>query len=278
MSEQDLGKKVFFLYPPSVIRDEMVRRLIEQEFEVYMIKEISTANRLLHKYPESLCFVNLDTGKSESEWAEWITSTMNDPATATVGIGIVTYNSDEDLQKKYLMDIGIRCGFIKLKLGIDESTRILMTTLQANEAKGRRKFVRANCVNDPISMLNLRDGPIKTTGKLIDVSVVGFSCILDPDPVLGKNSYIRDIQLKLRASLVRVEAVIYGTREADDRTVYVMIFRNLDDNGKEKIRAYIQLALQSEIEHQDKLEAADAEAAAQTAGTGAGAKQQAAAG
>lgn len=254
MSDHDLGKKVFFLYPPSVIRDEMIRRLIEQEYEVYMIKDIGTANRLLRKNPHSLCFINLDAAKSEPEWAAWITETMNNPETAHVGIGIVTYNSDENLQKKYLMDIGIQCGFIRLKLGIDESTRILLTTLQANEAKGRRKYVRANCQHDTIATLNLRDGPIKTGGKILDISVVGFSCFLDPDPVMEKNSYIRDIQLKLRASLVRVEAVIYGMREVNDRTVYVLIFRNLDANSREKIRAYIQIAIQADIELQDKLD------------------------
>lgn len=252
MSESDLGKKVFFLYPPSVIKDEMMRRLIEQEFEVYMLKDTDTANRLLQIFPDSLCFVNLDTGKTEAEWQVWIMETMNNPKTETIGIGIVSYNSDEILQKKYLMEIGIRCGYIKLKLGIDESTRILLSTLQANEAKGRRKFVRASAVHDANSLLNLREGPIKSEGKILDISVVGFSCYLDPDPGLQKNSLLKDIQLKLRASLVKVEAVIFGTREEDGRTIYVMLFRGLDDSAKDKIRSYIQIALQAEIELLDK--------------------------
>ena len=40
MAVTDLGKKVFFLYPPSVIRDEMIGRLLDQEYEVYMLKDI----------------------------------------------------------------------------------------------------------------------------------------------------------------------------------------------------------------------------------------------
>ncbi len=249
MGDGELGKKVFFAYPPSVVRDELISRLLAQEYEVYMLKDVETTTRLIARYPESLVFVNIDAGLSEEEWESWIRARMADPATSAVGIGIVSYNADEALQKKYLMDIGIRCGFVKLKLGLEESTRILLETLRANEAKGRRKYVRASCAHDAISTINVREGPIKTTGRIFDISVVGLSCVLDPDPDFGKNVVLRDVQLKLRASLVRVEMVVFGRRMQDDRTMYIMLFSpKTDAAAKEKIRSYIQIALQSEIE------------------------------
>lgn len=254
MAEYDLGKKVFFLYPPSVVKDELISRLLEQEYEVYMLKDVPLLERLLLKYPNSLVFVNIDTGKSEGEWEEWIKKTLSDPRMAGAGIGILSYNSDEELQRKYLFDIGIQCGFIKLKLGLEESTRILLATLQANEAKGRRRYVRASCQHDPVSSLNLREGPYSCNGNIIDISVVGFSCILDPDPEFAKNTVLHDIQLKLRASLVKVEAVIFGTRLVDDRTQYVMLLSpKTPQQTRDKIRAYIQGALQTEIEEEARL-------------------------
>ena len=249
MAVTDLGKKVFFLYPPSVIRDEMIGRLLDQEYEVYMLKDIKMCEPLLRSHPESLVFVNIDVGMPEPEWEQWIRKTMETPETARIGIGIVTYNSDEALQRKYLMEIGIPCGFIKLKLGLDESTRILLTTLRANEAKWRRKYVRANCSNDTLSAINLREGPIKSSGKLLDISIVGFSCILDPDPAFQKNTILHDVQLKLRASLIRTKVVVFGMREHEGRTVYVMLFAEPHtQTSREKIRNFIQLTLQSEIE------------------------------
>lgn len=262
MDENDLGKKVFFLYPPSVIRDELISRLIEQEYEVYMLKDIGMANRLIARYPNSLMFVNIDTGLSEPEWETWIKGIQSADTTRQTGIGIVSYNTDEELQKKYLMDMGIQCGFIKLKLGVDESSRILLTTLKANEAKGRRKYVRASCLHDSLSAINIREGPIKTVGKLQDISTVGFSCILDPDPAFEKNSVLHDVQLKLRASLVRLEVIVFGTRVQDDRTVYVMLFRQgLQQTAREKIRNFIQLTLQAEIEQDAKEDSEDKGAA-----------------
>jgi hypothetical protein len=251
MSETDLGRKVFFLYPPSVIRDELIRRLLDQEYEVYMLKDIKVIDKLVRKYPDAICFANIDSGLDEAQWEEWIRKTVSDPVLGRLGIGIVTYNQDEALQKKYLMDIGIQCGFVKLKLGLEESTKILLATLAANEAKGRRKYVRANCVHDAISGINVREGPIQATGKLRDISVIGFSCVLDPDPEFRKNTVLHDIQLKLRATLVRTQAVILGSRQEGDRTVYVMIFPpSLDGVSRDKIRTYIQSSLQSEIERE----------------------------
>jgi hypothetical protein len=246
----DPGKKVFFLYPPSVVRDDLVKRLLEQEYEVYMLKDIATASVLLRRYPDSIVYINLDIGLSEYEWEKWIKELIDNPVTKTVGIGILSYNSDERLQKKYLLEIGIQYGFIKLKLGLEESTRILLATLKASEVKGRRKYVRANCAHDTVSSLNIREGAVTSIGKISDISVVGFSCILDPDPDFQKNTLLHDVQLKLKASLITTEVIVFGSRvDADQRSVYVMLFtKKLDNIAREKIRTYIQIALQTGIE------------------------------
>lgn len=250
MDEAVTGKKVFFLYPPSVIRDDLITRLIEQEFEVYILNDHVLANRILRLYPTSLIYINLDANLNENEWEEWIRKTMEDPTTSTVGIGIVSYNNDENLQRKYLMDIGIQCGFIKLKLGIDESTKILLATLKATEAKGRRKYVRATCENDAMSSVNIKDGLKNATGNIKDISVVGFSCTFPIDPVFQKNTVIHDVQLKLRGFLVKVDVLVFGRRN-DEQITYVMLFtQSIEPASRKKIRSYLQIALQAELEAQ----------------------------
>lgn len=248
------GKKVFFLYPPSVIRDNLISHLIEQEYEVYIINDHVLASRVLALYPTSLIFVNLDANLGEAEWEEWIRKTMSDPITATVGIGIVSYNNNENLHKKYLMDIGIQCGFIKLKLGVEESTRILLATLKATEAKGRRKFVRATCEHDQLSSVNIKELNKQVTGNIHDISVVGFSCSFPQDPQFKKNTILHDVQLKLRGSLLKVEVLVFGTRLSNTVT-YVMLFtQNNEPSARRKIRAYLQVALQAELDLQIKNE------------------------
>ncbi|MFA6505148.1 MAG: PilZ domain-containing protein [Treponemataceae bacterium] len=247
----DLGKKVFFLYPPSVVKADLVTRLLEREFEVYLLRDHAAMKRLLRVYPDSIVFINIDEGMTEGEWRTWIRELLADTVTAGVGVGILSYNSDEDLAGLYLMEIGARCGFVKMKLGAEASARILVDTLQANEAKGRRKFIRANCSNDKLATLNIRFPGGTTNGTLKDISVAGFSCVLDPDPKFMKNSKVSDIQLKLRGTLLSAEGIVFGKRTENEEGVYVVMFTNrLDDIGKAKIRKYIQISIQSEIDLQ----------------------------
>jgi hypothetical protein len=215
-----------------------------------MLKNIEMANRLIRLYPNAICFANIDAGLSLQDWEKWIREKRANPESAQTGIGIVSYNSDDELQKKFLMDIGIQCGYIKLKLGVEESSKILIATLKANEARGRRKFLRANCEGDTLSKIDVREGPIKTSGSIMDMSVVGFSCVLDTDPGLKKNTVLHDVQLKLRATLIRTQVVVFGTRESDGKILYVMLFLQLDNIAREKIRNYIQTSLQSSIEQE----------------------------
>lgn len=248
-AETNLGKKVFFLYPPSVIREDVVNRLLEEEFEIYLIKDHAKLRQSLKRYPDSLVFVNIDEGLAEKEWEQWIREIQNDDETAAVGIGILSYNSNDELRRKYLMELGIQCGFVRMKLGVEEGTRILLETLRANEAKGRRKFLRADCGKDTLSTLNVQVDGRSVHGKLRDISVVGLSCIFDTDPGLPKNSLLPDMQLKLRGVLLNTRAIVYGKRTCEDGTVYVILFAQMDDKiGKEKIRRYIQTALQAHIE------------------------------
>jgi len=146
------------------------------------------------------------------------------------------------------MDIGIPCGFVKLKLGTEQSAKILLATLKAAEAKGRRKYVRATCAHDTLSSLNIREGQLNVSGNLVDISVVGFSCVLDPDPMFPKNVMLHDIQLRLRGTIIGTEAIIFGKRDGE-HPVYVMLFtQRMESLTRQKIRSYIQTALQNEIE------------------------------
>ncbi len=252
VANEFLGKKVFFLYPPSVIREEVLSKLSEQEFEVYLLRDHEGAKRILRKYNNALVFINIDDGQSEENWEVWIRELMSDPVTKTVGVGIISYNAPDVLRKKYLMDIGIQCGFIHLKMGLEQGTRIILETLRANEAKGRRKYVRADCSHDHLSSVNLYYNGTQYLGRIRDISAVGFSAFFEDDPGLPKNIRLDDVQLKLRGSLLTVEVIVFGKRE-DNGIIYVMLFtQKVESMARAKVRKYIQQTLQSFIESELK--------------------------
>ncbi len=249
MSPILLGKKVFFIYPHSVIQNKLVQDLIDREYEVYFINDHNKVESICEYYTSPILFINIDEGLEEYQWDKLIRHLSEKESSSHAKFGIVTYNENVVLKKKYLMDIMVPCGFITLKLGLSESTEIIINTLQANEVKGKRKYVRAKCSHNE-AKLNVSVKGKLYDGDVVDISSVGMAITFVRDVPLKKNSYLKDIQLKLKGILLRVSAIIVGYREVEgERTLYVLIFdKNVNLDMKSKLRSFISKTLQSEME------------------------------
>jgi hypothetical protein len=243
------GKKVFLLYPHSVIHEEMLDILIMNGFETYTLVDHKKALKILVLFPDSIMFINIDEGMPEKDWEVYIKDIQKNSVTSGTRLGIMSYNQDKALMEKYLMKIEVPCGYIQLKLGIQESTRIILAALQANEAKGRRKYIRAFCEDDNYATMNYKDSEVFFQGKLLDISSAGIAARIPKFPDLPPNSLLRNIQLKLRGALVMTDAVLMGKRQ-DDKDVWILIFApsKLTSESKLVIHHYIKQCLQRYID------------------------------
>ena len=156
-SDEVRGRKVFFLYPHSVIRDELIEELLRNEYEVYVLNHHAAALRAIRAYNDAILFINIDEGMSEHSWERYIRRVMENPETENVRIGVLSYNEDRELARKYLIDMMVPCGFVTLRIGIKESMRIVLKTLEANEAKGRRQFLRTKAPNQAHANVELEN-------------------------------------------------------------------------------------------------------------------------
>ncbi len=249
MSPILLGKKVFFIYPHSVIQNKLVQELIDREYEVYFIHDHNKVESICEYYTSPILFINIDEGLEEYQWEKLIRHLSEKESSSHAKFGIVTYNENIVLKKKYLMDLMVPCGFITLKLGLSESTEIIINTLKANEVKGKRKYVRAKCTHNE-AKLNVSVKGKLYDGDVVDISSVGMAITFVREVSLKKNSYLKDIQLKLKGILLRVSAIIVGYREVEgEKTLYVLIFdKNVNLDMKSKLRSFISKTLQSEME------------------------------
>lgn len=250
MTDNNFGKKVFFLYPHSVIASDLVDELIRYEYEVYTLKDYRKVKLLLKKYTNSILFINIDEVLDEREWFEFTESIVNGPEFAGTQVGIVTYNENESLAQKYLMELFVPCGFIQLKLGKDQSRNIILKTLEVNECKGQRKYIRATSRNRSTATFNVNIQNELLTGYVNDISSVGMSCVFDSNTVLRKNAILRKVQLKLHGKLILVDGIVFGSRKLDEDTIlFVVMFTNsLSDDNKSKIHKFIGQTMQEEIE------------------------------
>jgi hypothetical protein len=250
MEQSDiLGKKVFLLYPHSVIHDEMLDILIMSGFETYTLWDHKKAVRILEHFPGSIMFINIDEGMPEKEWEAYIRGLQENPKTAGVRMGILSYNQDKKLMEKYLMEISVPCGYVQLKLGIQESTRIILNVLQANEAKGRRKYLRVVCEDDINATMNYKSPEGFYQGKLLDISSAGIAAKIAKFPDQAVNTVLREVQLKLRGALVMTDTILMGKRK-DDRDVWILLFNpaKIDQDDKLVIHRYIKQCLQRYID------------------------------
>jgi hypothetical protein len=250
-SPELLGKKIFFLHPSAVVQNEIAAELVQQEYEVYIIQNHATFGRALKRYPNSIVFADIDERMSEQNWETWIRDTMaENPGT---GIGILSVNDDENLQRKYINMVQVRCGFTVLRADLKASIKQILGILKAIDAKGRRKYIRATSENETLTTINLPLNGTFVNGTIKDISAVGLSCAFAEDPNLAKNVLFKDIQIKLQSTLLKVEGIVFGSRMDGLTKIYVILFTNrIDPEVQTKIRKYIQSNIQTKMDAEMK--------------------------
>jgi hypothetical protein len=242
-----VGKKIFFLYPSAVIKNTIIQELIQQEYEVYVTKNHQTLPRFLKHDNAAVVFININEGLDKPRWEEWVRSLLGSKETAQTRVGILSNTNDEALRAKFVAEIGVQCGFTVVKSDVTAALRQIMEHLRAAEAKGRRKYLRAG--REIGAVINLPLDNAFVNGQVKDISAVGFSCTLDQNPTLAKNALLQDIQLRIQGRILKVEGIVYGSREEAEGRCYVFLFTQRVDSGvRARIREGIQQHLQAKMD------------------------------
>jgi len=241
------GKKVFFVYPTPSVQNQIITELVQHEYEVYSAKDHTRLLRTIKKYPDSVLFINIDEGMGEQEWERTISglsATMPD-----VKIGVFSSTSNEELKDKYTNNRHLACGFMTLKLDMSKTTGKVLDILNVLNVKGRRKYIRASTERETTATINIPFGGDFIKGGIKDISAVGFSCSFERDIALSKNALIKDIQIRLQTMLLKVEAIVFGSRSDEGEKIYVLLFtQRIDPDVRVKIRAYVQHNLQAKMD------------------------------
>jgi len=241
------GKKIFFLYPTASVKNQIVTELVQHEFEVYVAKDHVKLTQVLKKYTESVVFINIDEKMPAQEWEKWISTILT--TEPTVRLGIFSTNNDEEFKEKFTKNNRIKCGYFRLKVDMSKTGEKILELVTAMNVKGRRKYLRATTEREANATINIPSGGEFINGDIRDISVIGVSCVFKNDPGLTKNAHLKDIQIKMQSMLIKVESVVFGSRDDNGQKIYVMLFtQKVDTEVKIKIRKYIQQNMQGKMD------------------------------
>ena len=244
------GRKIFFLYPSLLMQEKLVSGLAQEEFEAYSVGDKDKLRKLLKKYPHSIVFANISEGMLTNDWDNWINSVMTDSDLIGVDIGIIAYGENADMRQKFTEQLKIRFGYTVMKPDLSAVVKQLVSILNRENAKGRRKFVRVvvdKGFDITVDILLSSGTPVR--GTVMDISMAGFSCSLTGEPELEKNSYFTNIKIQLKNQLLNVQGIFFRARMQGTEKVYVFLFaQHASPEAQTEIRKFVHSLLQSRMD------------------------------
>ena len=183
-------------------------------------------------FQDVVLFFNIDAVIHGISWLTYIESLQKQfGQKITIGV-FYAKKQDRNIkslyERKFLIDIGITGGCIQLEYQKKLNYGIMMGVLFANQAKGRRKNIRALCTKE--YSYSFMQNEITYSGTLQDISLSHFSFI-STDKALDFQigSKISEFQFYLKGFLFRSPVVLIMNRKTKNSTLYVFAF--LDENG-----------------------------------------------
>jgi hypothetical protein len=229
------GIKTFFVVPDlSVMPEDFLPNFFLKGFEAYYLMDDqyldipSKVRILLSLFPELILFFNTDRKLANVDWPSFVRAIKDEfDDKARMGVLYGKHIGEETrhgIEKTYLYDIGITCGCIPIEFRKAGNLSLLLGVLTANQANGRRKYLRAIC-GETSEFNYIRDGE-RLEGRVLDISISHFSCAFSgPDPELSMYERATAIQLRLGGIICTVDAVLFTKRVYGESSVYVFVFK-----------------------------------------------------
>ncbi len=233
------GRKIFFVSPSYIMEKYLIEKLRQNEYEAYILKDIKKVKNVLAKYPDSMCFVNIDEEFSYSAWFNFMKSFQDSQAISGIYLGIITDSATWEDKDKFIMNVKLPGGFNQF----DKTEKFLsnfIKILDLNGAKGRRKYLRLDTRGaDDVS------GYMTSQGKLYsinvkDISSVGFAITYKQEIIdlFQKNTLIRDLCISVGRKSMVCSCIVFNTQPNPDGTAMSVLM--LTNENPEETKTYIR--------------------------------------
>jgi len=238
VSDIVMGRKTFFILPDtSLMPTSYLEDYFALGYECYYIendKRVRFQKKvdvILSLFKDLILFFNVDFSIPDFEWEDYIQDLVIDHKIQdSIGILYTKRATKEDkarIEKKYLYELGVRCGCTQLEYQKKQNFELIAKLLFANQAQGRRKTIRALCSAACTYSVTYGSHQVTAAGVLQDISLSHFT-ILSPGSGLEIKLYekLKDIHFNIRGFLFRSDAVLVMERPVNGDMLYVFAFVN----------------------------------------------------
>ncbi|MBB6482580.1 hypothetical protein [Spirochaeta isovalerica] len=241
-------KTIFFIDPHNVVRNKLYDSLIDEEHEVYFLNDYTLFPAICRSFSSPLIIINPDRGRSFSFWKTKLKELSNDGSLSHVKIAIATYNRSL-LEDPLFISLPDRYSVLLLRNEKTDGTAEIIQLIRNHTKERNRKYLRADCRNEETSF-NVKIDGIFEYGTISEISSVGMSVQFQTSIDLLKNSFLPDIQIKLKGSLLLLSAVVAGFRtDPNGKKIYVLLFDGrTPENSRSKIRHFVSKVIHGDVE------------------------------
>lgn len=230
-----------------------MERLRTMEYEVYIINDYKNVKNILKKNPNSILYINIDSVFTPPSWINFIRTIEETPDFQGIDIGIISDKVEADAIRNYKSLTKLEAGFFKLTPSPDANLQAIVKQLDKCNAKGRRQYVRANCLDDSSAEVFWITNNIMYKLKIIDISAVGIAVRLPLKQAgaLKPGQFLNNINLMIKAKPMPINATVFAIKPGEKFNIGVfMIEKDTNKNTLSTIRTFVAEKLQYKIEDQ----------------------------
>ena len=232
------GRKTFFILPDtSLMPESYLEEYFALGYECYYVpydKRVDIKKKvkvITSLFKDLIIFFNIDYNLPDHDWEDYIYDYIHEyDNSSSVGIMYAKRQTKQEkqvIERKYLYEMGIRCGCIQLEYQKTHNFDLVARLLFANQAQGRRKTIRAMCTSACTYTYTYGQFNDSITGVLQDISLSHFTILVNgSDLSIQLYEKIKDIHFNIRGFLFRSDAVLVMERPVNDEMLYVFAFIN----------------------------------------------------
>lgn len=235
------GRKTFFVVPdPSLLPETYLEDYMTRGYETYIVNDDrycpleKKIESIISIFKDSILFFFIDAKVPGIDWVYYIRN-LQQRFNGEILIGVLYMKRSTEgeklrLEKTYLFDIGIQCGCIAMEYQKEKNFALIAKVMYANQAQGRRKNIRAIC--DKSSKINFDFNGGVYMGRLLDISLSHFSCIMTTDLQIPIYEKVENIYIDVNGFHFKSDGILLMERMMDGKVMYVFIFARHTDGGQ----------------------------------------------